>query len=60
MQVEDLIAVESQLGYRYELGDEDDHYQRYCPRCRRAMTALAQGRAFERSPSWGGGRPEVG
>src|SRR5690606_14540250 len=43
MQVEDLITVERQLGYRYETpGIEGvDHYQRVCPRCRRAMLALA-------------------
>ncbi len=59
MQVEDLIAVERGLGYSYDLDGGDDHYQRYCPQCRRAMTALAQGRAFERSPSWSGERPEI-
>lgn len=41
MQIEDLIVVERQLGYRYELGGS--HYQRICPRCRRSMLALAQG-----------------
>lgn len=59
MHVEDLIAVERQLGYRYELPpvrgngqpighetvlDTKSHYQWVCPRCRRAMLALAQGR----------------
>jgi hypothetical protein len=42
MHVEDLITVERQLGYRYELGGEG-HYQWVCPRCRRALLALAQG-----------------
>lgn len=48
MHVEDLIAVERELGYRYEMESESDpagHYQRVCPPCRRAMLALAQGLA---------------
>ncbi len=55
LQIEDLIAVERRLGYRYELAADDDHYQRYCPRCRRIMAALAQGTAFRRAPGWGEG-----
>jgi len=44
MHVEDLIEVERQLGYDYEMpGTAAGHYQRVCPRCRRAMLALAQG-----------------
>ena len=44
MHVEDLIIVERQLGYRYEIpGEPEGHYQWVCPRCRRAMLALAQG-----------------
>jgi hypothetical protein len=43
MHVEDLITVERQLGYRYELPDSDvEHYQWVCPACRRAMLAIAQ------------------
>jgi hypothetical protein len=43
MHVEDLITVERQLGYRYELpGPDGGHYQWVCPRCRRALLALAQ------------------
>lgn len=44
LQVDDLIAVERELGFDYvvESGDTD-HYQRVCPRCRRAMLAIAQG-----------------
>ncbi len=41
-QVEDLIAVERELGYRYECAGVAQHYQRVCPRCRRALLALAQ------------------
>jgi len=52
MHVEDLIQVEKQLGYRYELQDaagQSEHYQRICPKCRRSLLALAQGRL------WAGG-----
>ena len=50
MHVEDLILVERQLGYRYEMeieGIPARHYQRVCPPCRRAMFALAQGLASD-------------
>jgi hypothetical protein len=51
MHVEDLIHVERQLGYRYELKDGPaDHYQRICPRCRRISLAHAQGRLWNDSP----------
>jgi hypothetical protein len=44
MHVEDLAEVERRLGYDYEMPDSPaGHYQRVCPRCRRAMLALAQG-----------------
>lgn len=46
MHVEDLITVEKQLGFRYEMEGEAEHYQRTCPKCRRAMLALAQGRLW--------------
>jgi hypothetical protein len=47
MHVEDLIQIERQLGYRYEMsGDGAEHYQWICPPCRRAMFALAQGRLW--------------
>lgn len=47
MHVEDLIAVERQLGYRYDLpGTSAEHYQRICPRCRRIMPAIVQGRLW--------------
>ena len=45
MHVEDLIKVQRELGYRYETAhDQGEHYQWICPRCRRALLALAQGR----------------
>lgn len=44
MHVHDLIETERALGYRYEVNDGDvEHYQWLCPRCRRALLALAQG-----------------
>jgi hypothetical protein len=43
LQVQDLITVEKQLGFNYEAGPGVDHYQRVCPKCRRAMFGLAQG-----------------
>lgn len=46
MHVEDLAAVERELGYRYEL-DGGGHYQQVCPRCRRCLFALAQGEDWD-------------
>jgi hypothetical protein len=44
MHVEDLITVERQLGYNYDIADgKTEHYQWICPRCRRLMLGLAQG-----------------
>jgi hypothetical protein len=44
LQIEDLIEVERELGYRYETSVKGvDHYQRICPACRRSMLAIAQG-----------------
>lgn len=51
MHVEDLIQVERQLGYRYEIDDPaTEHYQWICPRCRRSMLALAQGKLWSKAP----------
>jgi hypothetical protein len=53
LHVDDLIAVERELGYRYEMkASKTDHYQRICPACRRKVVALAQGKlwAGEMSP----------
>jgi nitrate reductase gamma subunit len=47
VHVDDLIQVERELGYRYELpGEPAGHYQRVCPACRRKMLGLAQGRLW--------------
>jgi hypothetical protein len=41
--VMDLIEVEKQLGYRYDIpGDRAEHYQWICPPCRRASHVMAQ------------------
>lgn len=46
MHLEDLLQVERQLGFRYELaGSPVEHYQFVCPPCRRALVALSQGAA---------------
>jgi hypothetical protein len=48
MHVEDLIRVEHELGYSYQMPDHPaGHYQRICPRCRRISMALAQGRLWQ-------------
>jgi hypothetical protein len=42
--VRDLVTVERQLGFRYEMhAGTATHYQEICPACRRAMFGLAQG-----------------
>jgi hypothetical protein len=43
--VADLIEVERDLGFSYQMDHADGpgHYQRICPRCRRALFGLAQG-----------------
>lgn len=53
MHVEDLIEVERRLGYSYGLDDPArDHYQWICPRCRRVLPALAQGRLWGNEPGF--------
>jgi hypothetical protein len=52
LHVEDLIEVQRQLGYQYETPNTSvDHYQRICPRCRRLLPALVQGRLWRASQS---------
>lgn len=49
LHVEDLIQVERELGYSYDMpAGPVSHYQRVCPRCRRLAMALAQGRLWQR------------
>lgn len=51
-QVADLIQVEAELGYHYEMANPQcGHYQHICPACRRKMLALAQHAAWEPGPS---------
>src|SRR5215510_4584621 len=55
VHVEDLIVVERELGYRYDWPDDaTGHYQWVCPRCRRKMLALAQGRLWAAAEEEGG------
>jgi hypothetical protein len=52
MMVRDLMVVERQLGFSYETDDgQTEHYQRVCPRCRRALFGLAQGAMWARPPA---------
>ena len=52
MHVDDLIAVEKRLGYRYEIPEGTvSHYQHICPRCRRLLPALLQGRLWQQARS---------
>lgn len=46
MMIGDLATVERQLGFSYELRGEGRHYQEVCPKCRRALFGLAQGRLW--------------
>ncbi len=44
MHVLDLIQVEAELGYRYQVpSSEAEHWQWICPPCRRASFGIAQG-----------------
>jgi hypothetical protein len=48
--VRDLMTVERDLGFRYELHEREGHYQQICPRCRRALFGLAQAATWRREP----------
>ncbi|MBL8148574.1 MAG: MFS transporter [Blastocatellia bacterium] len=47
MHIQDLIEVEKQLGYRYEIGSGIEHYQWICPSCRRCLFAISQGKLWQ-------------
>ena len=48
LHAEDLIKVERQLGYDYQIENSPvEHYQWICPPCRRALVALAQGQLWQ-------------
>ncbi len=51
---QDLIRTQHELGYRYEMAGEAEHYGWICPPCRRAAFSLAQGRLGH---DWPGARP---
>jgi hypothetical protein len=54
LHAEDLIKVERQLGYDYEIRNSPvEHYQWICPPCRRALVALAQGQLWQGVPATG-------
>jgi hypothetical protein len=51
MHVKDLITVEEQVGYRYEMKRAPaKHYQWVCPPCRRVLFGLAQAQLWTASP----------
>jgi hypothetical protein len=57
--IRDLVVVERELGFRYELasnGGAARHYQETCPRCRRALFGLAQGAAWSKEQGGSDGR----
>jgi nitrate/nitrite transporter NarK len=45
MMIRDLVSVERDLGFAYEMPASrgGEHYQHICPRCRRMLFGLAQG-----------------
>jgi hypothetical protein len=50
MHVEDLITVQQQLDFTYEMPNSQvEHYQWICPKCRRAMLGLAQGEMWQQA-----------
>ena len=51
LMVSDLAMVERQLGFSYEMqaAEGADHYQEICPRCRRALFGLAQGKLWQQA-----------
>lgn len=51
MHVDDLILVQKKLGYDYQTNDGTDHYQRVCPRCRRKLLGISQGKLWHPTPS---------
>jgi hypothetical protein len=55
MMIRDLMIVERQLGFSYEMDPAEgaDHYQQICPRCRRALFGLAQDGAWTSASSSG-------
>ena len=46
--VRDLITVEGELGFRYQMPPAT-HYQEICPACRRALFGLAQGALWSKT-----------
>ncbi len=46
MHINDLMQVQKKLGYNYEMTDGTGHYQKVCPRCRRLLLGLSQGKMW--------------
>lgn len=47
MHVNDLIDVQNRLGYQYQMPNSSvEHYQHVCPRCRRLLLGVSQGRMW--------------
>jgi hypothetical protein len=46
MMVRDLVTVERELGFAYDMPG-GGHYQDVCPKCRRALFGLAQGALWQ-------------
>jgi hypothetical protein len=59
MMVGDLITVERELGFTYEMDSATgaEHYQQICPRCRRAMFGLSQAALWRDRIADGTARP---
>lgn len=58
MHITDLIQVEQELGYNYEIpGSDVVHYQWVCPPCRRATLAQAQGQLWQAARGGKAGSP---
>jgi hypothetical protein len=54
IHVDDLIAVEHELGYHYDMPDHAaGHYQHVCPACRRKLLAVAQGLLWDAAAQGG-------
>ncbi len=59
LMVGDLMTVERQLGFSYEMSDTA-HYQQVCPKCRRALFGLSQGALWRAHQSSRGSAPAPG
>ena len=49
--INDLISIQQELGYQYEITGTTNHYQWICPQCRRASLVIAQSSRWRNSAS---------